>query len=145
MKKGFTLIELIVAVTLSAIVLSSLFGFLFPFLKWHGTSSAKLGNLASVLSAIDTISREIRSSKGISPLSNKDRIILIFDSYTISFDLNAGKIRRIKGGSSQYLTPDSSADSLLFTYSDRGYASFLVAPTSINLSLSCEAFCRNGT
>lgn len=144
MKKGFTLVELIVAVSLSIIVLASLFSFLLALLKWRDLSSGKLRDLDILMSAIQTMSREIKSSKGISPLSSKDRIILIFDAYTISFDLNAGKIRRIKGGSTGYLTPDSSVNSLLFTHLGPKQAAFLVKPTSTNQSLSCEAYSRNG-
>jgi len=145
MKKGFTLIELIVAVSLSVIVMASLFSFLFALLKWRDMSTGKLRGLNTVRSAMQTMSREIKASKGISPVSDKDRIIIIFDTYTISFDLNAGKIRRIKGGSTQYLTPDSSVSSLLFSYQDPERASFSIRPDMAGQLLSGEAFSRNGT
>ncbi|MCX5749615.1 MAG: hypothetical protein NTZ10_05175 [Candidatus Saganbacteria bacterium] len=141
--KGFTLIELITAASLSFVVVSSLFYFLLPLLGWQRSAHNMENGLHSCLSAIQTMSAEIRSSKGVSSLSTKDRLIITFDTYTISFDLAAGKVRRTKGATSQYLTADGSITGLQFFYPAPHRVILNLQPSFLRYSLTSEACCRN--
>ena len=116
MKKGFTLIELIISMALAFIVFGSAFFATSTFLRTWRSGTASLEALQSGRIVLQRITDEVRNSRKIDPSSNTSQLILNYDGYNITYDLKDGKIRREKGGGSSYLTEESIVTLLNFSY-----------------------------
>ncbi|MBU0687801.1 MAG: prepilin-type N-terminal cleavage/methylation domain-containing protein [Candidatus Margulisbacteria bacterium] len=114
-KKGFTLIEILVSLTLFSLILSSTFLILkTPSMFWNRFVN-KMAAFEVVSSVSGVIMRDIWEAINISVEEGGLRLILIDSGYSqIQYELVGGKIRRKKGGSSSYLTYDEQVDLLEF-------------------------------
>ena len=137
-KKGFTLVELIIAISLSALVMVMVSYSLSVFLRtWDKISAEVEMNQISSL-VLSRISFEIRSSKGIAASSNATDLVLDTDSGPITYDQNKSKVRRKKNKYSAYLTAGENIGTLSFEYPKTGLV-------KINLGdgFSTKAYVRN--
>lgn len=116
MNKGFTLIEMIISVSLGAVMLISISMCLFLSIKTWRSTVDRLVNLESIRSALNIIGRDIRDADEIVPESCAPRLIIYKNPDIIIYDLKDGKVRRTKNNSSQYLTADKSIAILSFAY-----------------------------
>ena len=136
MKKGFTLIELIVSLTLAAIMFLSGTFLLSSYLR----SSKKIVSAANSIqlqqSILAQITKDVRSADSIAP-STPAQLIIKTGTSIISYDYANKKVRRRKDGSSAYLTEDGQVNTLSFSFPRSGFV-------IINLDyLKTGAFCRN--
>lgn len=125
MKKGFTLVEMIVALTLmTALVGGLLYSFGSGLRNWR-----KIGNQASSLQIKNIIAErlcnEIRGSAIINS-STSEEIVLKIGPDVVSYKLESGKVRRKKGTSTAYLTSENEIKTLLFSYPDETLAGVII-------------------
>ena len=140
---GFTLIELVVSLSLVSIIALPLAGLMYSSVRYEKRAFQKQENLINAASSLDLICGEIKASKGISSTSTASRLALIFDSYSVSYDLIGEKVRRTKNSSVSYLNPDSTIDELLFSYPSINSTITTIAPKRSKIMLTMEASCRN--
>lgn len=140
---GFTLIEMIVGIFVMMLLLSSLTGIIVTTLRFNERIVKRALCVQNALSSLNTITSEIRASKGIVASSTKDKLILDFNTYFVSYDYNLGKIRRIKNLSSQYLTDNNLIKSLSFSYKSLNSANVSILPFSHLFCFTAETMCRN--
>ena len=132
--KGFTLIEILVVLTLFFIVLSSTFLLLQSTSRFWQKFCDKMASFEVVTSVSNVISNDIREAKLVSAEAAGQRLVLIdIDNNSIQYELISGRIRRRKGGSSSYLTYDEYVDQLFFSNSGEGMISFEVWTSSVEV------------
>ena len=93
MKKAFSLIELVVAISLSAIFLSALFLFFNFYIKLYKDVSAETARQAAALYCLEQVSREIKNNTGA------------------VWEYKNNKIAKIVNGKAQYLSDEDEIDS----------------------------------
>lgn len=140
---GFTMIELIISLSISSFVLLIFLSFLYTSLIFQRNISEKTKCLQDSKAAINIMGDEIRSCREISPSSSADKLILCFDSDIISYELKDGKIKRTKNSSSQYLTADLSVARLYFIYHSPKLLCVNILPNLSRNIITAEAFVRN--
>ena len=140
---GFTLIELVVSLSLVSIITLPLAGLIYSSVRYEKRAFQKQENLMNAASSLDLICAEIKASKGISASSSAARLVLLFDAYSVSYDLVADKVRRTKNTSVSYLNPDNTIDELSFSYPSLNSAITTIGPKISKLLLTLEASCRN--
>jgi len=113
MKKGFSLIELTIALTLAAIfTLSGTYLFFQTYRNWKKIS-AQMESLTSQQFILNQMVSDIRSADSILSLS-PDTLTLSSNRSLISYDMKDKKIRRRKDGGSAYLNEAGEVKSLSF-------------------------------
>ena len=115
-RKGFTLVELIVSLTIFSLLLGSIFYALKIELGiWKRiVGSAEKQQIANMV--LSRIVRDIRSAKELLPASTNQKLGLEIGSDTIEYDLLNHKIRRKKNNYSAYLTTQGELEELSFSY-----------------------------
>ncbi|MDD5383085.1 MAG: type II secretion system protein [Candidatus Margulisbacteria bacterium] len=115
-KAGFTLVELMISMTILALLLGSFYYVLGAELKiWEriiGRSEEAQIASAVALRIID----DARSAQEILPASSSATLSLKIGNETIEYQLTGNKVRRKKGGYSAYLTDDGEITELTFSY-----------------------------
>lgn len=114
--KGFTLIEMLVSLSIGILVYAAISSFLLFSLKTYRHHIQRIENLENVQSAINIIEQDIRSCTEVVAISNSDKLVLFNDQNVISYELKNNKIKRTKNNSSLYLTNEKSIDKLSFSY-----------------------------
>ncbi len=140
---GFTLIELIVSLSLVSIITLPLAGLMYSAVKHEKRIFQKQENLMNAVSSLDLICGEIKASKSISVSSSAARLVLLFDAYSVSYDLAADKVRRTKNTAVSYLNPDGTIGKLSFSYPGTNNVITTIGPKRSILILTLEASCRN--
>lgn len=115
MKKGFTLIELIISLTILTLVMGSSFYLLGTVLKSWNKTSKQTENLQIAQLVLDKISRDIRNAKGIKSGSSASELILDYGTKTVSYLYQNSKVGR-KETKVDYLTDVDDIKSLSFAY-----------------------------
>ena len=115
MKKGFTLVELVIALTLLTALFSGLFYSFGQGLRTWGkvVQQAERRQIESIVA--ERICRDIRLGMILSG-STSAEIFLKVGSETFSYRLIENKIRRKTGVSSVYFTSDGEIKKLEFSY-----------------------------
>lgn len=132
MRKGFTLIEIMVALTIFFIILSSSFLLLKNAERFWRKFADKMASFEVVSSVSGVISNDIRETKLVSVEAAGQKLVLIdIDDNEIQYELVSGRIRRRKGGSSSYLTYDEYVEQLTFCDLGEGMVSFEVSVSSL--------------
>lgn len=132
MRKGFTLIEIMVALTIFFVILSSSFLLLKNAGRFWQKFSDKMASFEVVSSVSGVIIRDIWEAKFITAEAGDQRLVLIdLDDNELQFELISGRIRRKKGGSSSYLTYDEYVEQLRFYDLGEGMVSFEVSVSSV--------------
>lgn len=116
MKKGFTLIEVLISMTLAVMVLGSAFWAIGSSLRTWKSGAANLEALQGGRIVLERIMDEVRNAKRIDPSSTSQKLGLNYEDYDISYELKNGKVRRGKGGGASYLTTEGIVNSLNFLY-----------------------------
>lgn len=116
MKKGFTLIETLVALSLTAIFLGGAYYALGIELKFWQRLADRINSQQVYEAVAQRLLREIRGADQILPGSSQTELKLQFGSDQLTYSLVNGKVRRQKNSSVAYLTDDGEVGSLLFAY-----------------------------
>ena len=116
MKKGFTLIEVLISMTLAVLVLGSAFWAMGSSLRTWKSGAANLEALQGGRIVLERIMDEVRNARGIDPSSTSQKIVLNYEDYNITYELKNGKVRRDKGEGASYLTTEGIVNSLNFIY-----------------------------
>ena len=140
---GFTLIELVISLSLISILALPIVCLMYSSIKYEKTAFQKQENIINATSSLDLICADIKASKGISPSSSAAKLVLIFDSFSVSYDLWTDKVRRTKNSSVQYLNPDGTIDKLSFSYPSANSSIATIIPKRSKTPFSLEASCRN--
>lgn len=142
-KNGFTLIELLIAMLVSGMVLNSAMLLAFGMMNSHKRAAGLSKNFQEASAAQGLILKEARAADAISPSSTLHKAILISGPDIITYEFLAGKIKRSKNASGQYITTEGALDEARFKYPLPGTMSVEIKPAGLSLVLTSEAFCRN--
>ena len=115
-KKGFSLIELMVALALFSLLSSGLFIAFKSQLKSWQKLSAKAEKMQLKSSLLVRISRESKGANKILAVSNTNKLALQLGGNTVEYGLNKSKVRRKKNKASSYLTCEDEIKQLAFAY-----------------------------
>jgi prepilin-type N-terminal cleavage/methylation domain-containing protein len=111
MRRGFTLVEMVVALTLFTLLMNSLFYALSTGLrswkKMSGQASARQVRLV----VAERICADLREA-ALLPGSSSGEVVFRLDGDQISYQLSAGKVKR----NSAYLTSEDEVKRLAFSY-----------------------------
>ena len=126
-RTGFTLIELIVSLTIFAMILGSIFYVLGVELKYWKkfVACGEKQQIANMVLA--RIARDVRGASNIIPSSGSQVLLLSVGGETVEYSLVDKKVRRKKNASSSYLTDIGDIKTLSFLY-----------PTSKSVEISLE-------
>ncbi|KPJ66705.1 hypothetical protein AMJ44_08010 [candidate division WOR-1 bacterium DG_54_3] len=117
-RKGYTLVELIIALSLFATLLGGIFyawGVELNFWK-RAVASVEKQQIANMVLA--RIVSDIRNAEELLPASDDHRLLLKIGSDAIEYSLVGQKIRRKKNSYSAYLTSEGELKALSFSYPD---------------------------
>jgi len=119
-KQGFTLVELMIALSLSAVLLAGIFfSFGQGIRNWRiivkSASNLQIENLIA-----ERITSDIRAASEISAGSSSEEVVLKNEIETIGYKLVDRKVRRKKGTSISYLTSEDEVRKLFFAYPAAG-------------------------
>ena len=106
--KGFTLIEMLVAVFVFSIVMTISVGAIFSIVSANKTSQALKSALDNLSSALDTMSRDIRYGTAYNPIGNSTFSFIDKDGNHIIYAFNPTSITN--GGDSIYKCTDYISD-----------------------------------
>jgi prepilin-type N-terminal cleavage/methylation domain-containing protein len=131
--RGFTLVELIVALTLlTALVGGLFFSFGQGLRNWRKiTAAAAHLQVESIIS--ERICREVRLG-AVLPASSSSEVFLKIDGEAVSYKLVDSKVRRKKGSTTAYLTDDKEIKRLFFSYPAAGAINITVDDLSFLVS-----------
>ena len=135
-KTAFTLVELLIAISLGTILLAVSFWALSNTVRLYGKTSKDTARLQICSMVLDRIGEDAVSAKKVSSSSTQSLLILEYPDFILRYDYNNGKVRRRKGSSSAYLTDAGDVGSLSFDYSGK-----LI--TIKCDKLESKAYCRN--
>lgn len=126
-RKGFTLVELIISLTIFAMILVSTFYVLGVELRYwkEFVTDGEKQQIANIV--IARIARDVRSASEIIPSSASQILLLSAGGETIEYSLIEKKVRRKKNATSSYLTDINDIKTLSFLY-----------PTSNSVEISLE-------
>jgi len=133
-RKGFTLVELIIALTLFSALLSGvLYAFGEGLRTWR--KIAQVGERQQVKNLVaERICREVRAAKEVTTLGSEE-VTLKMGSEIISYRLVNGKVRRKKGNSVAYLTNEGEIEKLWFSNLTKGMVEITVGDFSSCVSI----------
>lgn len=117
-KKGFTLVELMISLTISAMLIGGvLYAFSAEFALWKrivaGSEKQQIANMV-----LTRIISDSRNANEISPSSSSSALSLKVGTESIEYSLANNKVRRKKDGYSSYLTDTGDLGALSFSYPD---------------------------
>jgi prepilin-type N-terminal cleavage/methylation domain-containing protein len=115
-RKGFTLVEMIVALSIFAMLLGGIFHVLGVELNlWEKiVSAAEKQQIANMV--LTRIARDARSAKEVLPSSSSQKLLLKIGDDSLEYSLVNGKARRKKNNYSSYLTAENDLHFLSFSY-----------------------------
>lgn len=115
--KAFSLIELLIAITLSSILMLGFFHAISTALALWQTQSRDTARLMDAAFVLNQISRDVFQSAAIDPSSNAGRLCLDYETYSLSYDFYQGMVRRNKDGKvASSLTNKNTILELSFDY-----------------------------
>ena len=115
-KNGFTLVELIVSLTIFALLLGCMFYAFGVELRFWDKIVMKSEKQQIANIVITRMTQDIRSAAKILAGSNSDKLLLMVGSDTIEYSLTNDKVRRKKNNYSSYLTMEGDIEQLSFSY-----------------------------
>lgn len=115
MRKGFTLIEVLIALGLTGILLLAGSYALGTFIRTYRSSINKAEKLQIRQMVVTRIIREIRSAEKLEP-STREKLSLRLGGVPIFYSYKDGKVRRESGSSASYLTEAGEVKELYFEY-----------------------------
>ena len=118
-RRGFTLVELIVSLTIFTILLSGMyyaFGTELSFLK-RMLGSCENQQISNMV--LSRMAQDIRSAEDILADSDETTLLLKDGDSTIEYSLKNQKVRRRKNNYSSYLTDKDDVKALSFSYPEQ--------------------------
>jgi prepilin-type N-terminal cleavage/methylation domain-containing protein len=115
MRRGFTLVELLISLTLLAMLLGGLLYALCGGLRNWRKISGRAVTLQIENIVAERLSSDVRGS-AIMTGSTSTELFLQLGPDTVSYKLEAGKVRRKKGSSTAYWTSQGEIKALTFSY-----------------------------
>lgn len=117
-KKGFTLVELIISLTISVMLIGGmLYAFGVEFKLWE-----KIVNISEKQQITNMVLTRIisdsRNANEISPSSSSSALSLKVGTESVEYSMANNKVRRKKDGYSSYLTDTGDLGALSFSYPD---------------------------
>jgi len=144
MKKGFTLIEVLIASTLSVLICAAAYLLVMSFVRAYITIEKNIGRAESSRISLNRIVSDVRGAKMIKANSGASVLVLDLWGKEVSYDLKEGKVRRSVDGASSYLTEAGEVSHLSFSYPSQKLIFIEIASGGKReLVLSTEAFVRN--
>jgi prepilin-type N-terminal cleavage/methylation domain-containing protein len=125
MKKGFTLVELIIALALLTALTGAIFCAFAQDLRNWRRITGRAAQLQTQNIIAERLCREVRAGK-LLPGSSSTELLLQLGPETVSYDLYGDKIRRKKGGTSAYWTSEREITRLVFSYPPDGTINVLL-------------------
>ena len=139
-RQGFSLVEMVIALSLAVIILGAAFYLLSINLKTWNRNSKRIENLQIVSLVFERIGYDIRSAKKIISVSG-ETLIIELDSQNVLYDFKNKKIRRKKGETSAYLTDKGDLLGLSFRKIKEGLVEIGIKTES--KEFKTEVYCRN--
>lgn len=133
---GFTLLELVIALSLSSIILFSGTYLFSTFFRTYKLESKKAEEIQIHQMVLRKIAKDARSANKVS--LDGQKLVILYNDHTISYEFINNKAKRQKGNSSAYLTDNNEISSLNFSITKPG-----LVKIKTNL-FETEVFCRNG-
>ena len=115
-KKGFSLVELIISLSIFALLLGAILYALSGEIKfWQRAAAAcRQGQIADFV--MNKIIQDARTASQILPQSSPALLALSVEADTIEYSLYSQKVRRVKNGTTAYLTDSGEISLLSFSY-----------------------------
>lgn len=136
-ERGFTLVEMIIALTLSVLVLSAGTFMLSGYLRTYKKLSAAVEKNQIQQFALNKLISDIQFAESINSGSGPDLLVLSLKDDMLRYDYFNRKVRRRTNKSTAYLTDAGEVSSLSFSYPRTGLV-------LIDLDdAKTGAFCRN--
>lgn len=142
-KKGFTLVELLLALMVSALVLNSAFLLAFGTLHTQKRTAVFSKNYQEAAALLGLMTKEIRAANAISPSSTGSKLVLVSGPDLITYEFLSQKIKRSKNLSGQYMTGDGTLKKTAFSYPAPGIVRIEACSADTNYVFTSEALCRN--
>lgn len=137
MRKGFSLVELIIALGLFACLFGSLFYFTGQALRFWRQTADNCSHQQTEDFVLTQILSDVRQAEQVLPASNSTTLILSCEGESIQYSLINRKVQRQKNGSIGYLTTENEINTLSFVYPSAKRVQICLA------TVSAEAFLRN--
>ena len=142
-KNGFTLVELLIALIISALIINSAFLFAFGMLAAQKRAAVFSRNFQEAAASLGLMTKEIRASNSISPSSTDTKLLLLSGPDLITYEFLSGKIKRSKNTSGQYITADGSLEKTVFYYPSPKIVRIEISPANTKRTMTAEVCCRN--
>jgi prepilin-type N-terminal cleavage/methylation domain-containing protein len=136
-RQGFTLVEMIIALTLSVLVLSAGTFMLSNYLRTYKKLSAAVERSQIKQFVFNKFVSDTQFAESINPGSNPALLILNLKDDTLRYDYFNRKVRRRTNKSTAYLTEAGEISSMSFTYSRPGLVLIVLDNSQTG------AYCRN--
>lgn len=120
MRKGFTLVELLVGLSLFALLVAGVVCSFGQGLRGWKKAAHRAATLQVRNIVAENIANDIRSAAAILTISSSEELVLQIDGETVSYRLNNLKVRRKSGSTSAYLTNENEIIKLIFGYPESG-------------------------
>ena len=115
MKRGFTLVEVLIALGLAGILLLAGSYALGTFIRTYRTTINQAEKLQIRQMVLTRLIREIRSAEKLEP-STREKLSMRSGGLLISYSYKDGKVRRESNASASYLTEPGEVKELYFEY-----------------------------
>lgn len=120
MRKGFTLIETVIALSLTVVILGVIFGALGAGIRSWRAIVKQNAEAQIETNLAEKLTEDIRSAATVLSGATTLEVFLKVGSDTVSYCLINGKVRRRAGGWSAYLTSEGEISRLDFNYPEPG-------------------------
>ncbi|MFA5839675.1 MAG: prepilin-type N-terminal cleavage/methylation domain-containing protein [Candidatus Margulisiibacteriota bacterium] len=138
MRKGFSLVEMIIALSLFACLFCSLYYFTGQSIRFWQRAADNCSHQQTENFVLEQIITAVRQSDQIMPTSSTSTLILSSEGENLQYSLTNHKVQRKKNGSIGYLTDENEINQLSFAYPS-------AKRVQISLeTVSAEAYMRNG-
>ena len=115
-RRGFTLVELIIALALTALLFGTItFAFGQALRAWKITADRAARHQVANIS-LERLARDIRSASSISAATSPGGIRLTVEGETIEYSWDNLKLKRKKGNYSAYLTNEGEIGNVSFSF-----------------------------
>ncbi|NQU17673.1 MAG: prepilin-type N-terminal cleavage/methylation domain-containing protein [Candidatus Saganbacteria bacterium] len=111
-KQGFTLIEILIATSLSVVIITAGFYLLSSHTKLSSQINKKVAEQQISSNIIDIITKDIQNAQSVSSSSTTTKLILNYPAGIMAYEYKNGKVKR----KNRYLTDAGDVSSLAFKY-----------------------------
>lgn len=137
MRKGFSLVEMIIALSLFACLFCSLYYFTGQTIRFWQRAAGNCSRQQTEDFVLEQIIAAVRQSDQIMPTSSSTTIILSCEGENMQYSIINHKVQRNKNGTIGYLTDENEIDRLSFSYPSAKRVQISLKTVSV------EAFIRN--